>query len=111
MVCRLTRAVTRRPLCTPLPVAYLRGRNQQAPHSRRGPRSSAGEKQGPGTFKIAGGWTVKVSKVGELRYRAQFISPSGDADDTVEANQHDIGFVTNGVYVVLSAGGVISAHA
>lgn len=29
----------------------------------------------------------------------------------MEANQHDIGFVTNGVYVVLSAGGVISAHA
>ncbi|MEW9516057.1 hypothetical protein [Streptomyces tubercidicus] len=70
-----------------------------------------GGHQGPGTFKIAGGWTVKVSKVGELRYRAQFISPSGDADDTVEANQHDIGFVTNGVYVVLSAGGMISAHA
>ncbi|MFI9051950.1 hypothetical protein [Streptomyces sp. NPDC053427] len=69
-----------------------------------------GGHQGPGTFKITGGWTVKVTKIGELRYRAQFLSQSGDADDTVEANQHDIGFVTNGVYVVLSAGGVISAH-
>ncbi|MGW3011710.1 hypothetical protein ACWC9R_23180 [Streptomyces sp. NPDC001219] len=69
-----------------------------------------GGHQGPGTFKIAGGWTVKVTKVGELHYRAQFISPSGDADDTVEANQHDIGFVANGVNVVLSAGGVLSAH-
>ncbi|AZS72246.1 hypothetical protein DDE74_15915 [Streptomyces lydicus] len=69
-----------------------------------------GGHQGPGTFKIAGGWTVKVTKVGELHYRAQFLSPSGDADDTVEANQHDIGFVANGVNVVLSAGGVISAH-
>ncbi|MFG2098940.1 hypothetical protein [Streptomyces sp. NPDC048612] len=69
-----------------------------------------GGHQGPGTFKITGGWTVKVTKVGELHYRAQFISPSGDADDTVEANQHDIGFVANGVNVVLSAGGVLSAH-
>ncbi|MGY5127962.1 hypothetical protein [Streptomyces nigrescens] len=69
-----------------------------------------GGHQGPGTFKIAGGWTVKVTKVGELRYRAQFLSPSGEADDTVEANQHDIGFVANGVNVVLSSGGVISAH-
>ncbi|MFF3766269.1 hypothetical protein ACFYYR_19615 [Streptomyces sp. NPDC001922] len=69
-----------------------------------------GGHQGPGTFKIEGGWTVKVTKLGDLHYRAQFFSESGDADDTVEANQHDIGFVANGVSIVLSAGGVISAH-
>ncbi|MER5969816.1 hypothetical protein ABT112_08775 [Streptomyces sp. NPDC002055] len=69
-----------------------------------------GGHQGPGTFKIDGGWTVKVTKLGELHYRAQFFSESGDADDTVEANQHDVGFVANGVSIVLSAGGVISAH-
>ncbi|WP_432093105.1 hypothetical protein [Streptomyces sp. bgisy100] len=69
-----------------------------------------GGHQGPGTFEIEGGWTVKVTKLGDLHYRAQFFSESGDADDTVEANQHDIGFVSNGVSIVLSAGGVLSAH-
>ncbi len=68
-----------------------------------------GEHQGPGTFKLAGGWTAKVTKAGELHYRAQIIGHDGVVG-TLEANQHDTGGVANGVYIVLSAGGVISSH-
>ncbi|MFF8789393.1 hypothetical protein [Streptomyces sp. NPDC015125] len=68
-----------------------------------------GEHQGPGTFKLAGGWKAKVTKVGELRYRAQIIGFEGVAA-TLETNGHDVGVDANGVYIVLSAGGVISAH-
>ncbi|WP_030666482.1 hypothetical protein [Streptomyces rimosus] len=68
-----------------------------------------GGHQGPGTFKLAGGWTAKVTKVGELHYRAQISGPQG-VYDTLEANQHDTGAEANGSYLVLSAGGVISAH-
>ncbi|WP_328386975.1 hypothetical protein OHS81_25495 [Streptomyces sp. NBC_00400] len=69
-----------------------------------------GGHQGPGTFKLAGGWTAKVTKTGELRYRAQIIGHDGVAA-TLETNQHDVGLNANGIYIVLSAGGVISAHA
>ncbi|WP_275558323.1 hypothetical protein [Streptomyces sp. 5-6(2022)] len=68
-----------------------------------------GEHQGPGTFKLAGGWTAKVTKVGEAQYRAEIIG-HGDVMGTMEANGHDAGLDANGVYIVLSAGGVISAH-
>ncbi|MFD5394255.1 hypothetical protein ACFWJW_08500 [Streptomyces sp. NPDC127097] len=64
---------------------------------------------GPGTFKLAGGWTAKVTEVSELRYRAQIIGHDGVAA-TLDANQHDVGVNANGVYIVLSAAGVISAH-
>ncbi|MGW6402652.1 hypothetical protein [Streptomyces sp. NPDC055134] len=69
-----------------------------------------GGHQGPGTFKLAGGWTAKVTKIGELRYRAQILGNEGAVEATMEANQHDTGLDANGVYIVLSAGGVISAH-
>ncbi|MEU4894532.1 hypothetical protein AB0B12_05995 [Streptomyces sp. NPDC044780] len=68
-----------------------------------------GGQQGPGTFKLAGGWTAKVTKIGELQYRAQIIGHDGVAA-TMETNEHDTGLDANGVYIVLSAGGVISAH-
>ncbi|MEU9341646.1 hypothetical protein AB0D74_10530 [Streptomyces sp. NPDC048278] len=71
---------------------------------------TGGGHTGPGTFKLAGGWTAKVTKVGELRYRAQILGNDGSVDATLEANQHDVGLDANGVYIVLSAGGVISAH-
>ncbi|MFG2098621.1 hypothetical protein [Streptomyces sp. NPDC048612] len=73
-------------------------------HSWRG-----GEHQGPGTFTLAGGWKAKVTKVGELRYRAQITGFEGVAA-TLETKGHDVGVDANGVYIVLSAGGVISAH-
>ncbi|MFE3883243.1 hypothetical protein ACFXPQ_10070 [Streptomyces lydicus] len=69
-----------------------------------------GGHQGPGTFTLAGGWTAKVTKIGELRYRAQIIGHDGVAA-TLETNQHDTGLNANGIYIVLSTGGVISAHA
>ncbi|MFJ5800635.1 hypothetical protein [Streptomyces decoyicus] len=68
-----------------------------------------GGHQGPGTFELAGGWTAKVTKIGELRYRAQILGHDGVAA-TLETNQHDVGVDANGVYIVLSNGGVISAH-
>ncbi|MEU4205064.1 hypothetical protein AB0B79_13430 [Streptomyces sp. NPDC039022] len=69
-----------------------------------------GGHQGPGTFKLAGGWTAKVTKVGELHYRAQILGRGGAVYGTVEADQQDAGVVANGVPIVLSGGGVISAH-
>ncbi|MBM4791295.1 hypothetical protein HXP44_04260 [Streptomyces sioyaensis] len=69
-----------------------------------------GGHQGPGTFKLAGGWTAKVTKVGELRYRAQILGNGGAVYGTLETNQQDAGLDANGVSIVLSAGGVISAH-
>ncbi|MFB8240115.1 hypothetical protein ACFC58_26580 [Kitasatospora purpeofusca] len=69
-----------------------------------------GAHQGPGTFKLAGGWTAKVTKVGELHYRAQILGLDNAVNDTLDADQHDIGAVANGVYIVLTAGGRISAH-
>jgi hypothetical protein len=69
-----------------------------------------GGHQGPGTFKLPGGWTAKVTKIGDLRYRAQILGNQGEVYATVETNQHDIGFAANGGAIVLSNGGVISAH-
>ncbi|MFH8381546.1 hypothetical protein ACH4E7_11455 [Kitasatospora sp. NPDC018058] len=69
-----------------------------------------GGHQGPGTFNLAGGWTAKVTKVGDLRYRAEIIGHDNEVDGTLEADQHDAGGVANGVYLVLTAGGEISAH-
>ncbi|MEW2622615.1 hypothetical protein [Streptomyces sp. NPDC048106] len=68
-----------------------------------------GGHQGPGTFGLAGGWKAEVTKSGELRYRARIIGHDGVAA-TLLTNQHDVGLDANGVYIVLSAGGVISAH-
>ncbi|MBI0375861.1 hypothetical protein JBE27_06125 [Streptomyces albiflaviniger] len=68
-----------------------------------------GEHKAPGTFELAGGWTAKVTKVGESHYRAEIIG-HGDVMGTMEANGHDAGLDANGVYIVLSARGVISAH-
>ncbi|MDI5971539.1 hypothetical protein POF50_019765 [Streptomyces sp. SL13] len=69
-----------------------------------------GGHQGPGTFKLAGGWTAKVTKIGELRYRAQILGNQGEVDATLETDQHDVGLDANAVYIVLSDGGLISAH-
>ncbi|SEG45745.1 hypothetical protein SAMN05216223_105281 [Actinacidiphila yanglinensis] len=70
-----------------------------------------GGHQGPGTFKLAGGWTAKVTKIGELRYRAQILGNEGEVDATVETDQQDVGLDANGISIVLSNGGIISAHA
>ncbi|WP_063729719.1 hypothetical protein [Streptomyces sp. RTd22] len=69
-----------------------------------------GEHQGPGTFKLATGWTAKVTKVGELHYRAEIFGHEGKVA-TIEANEKDAGLDANGSSIVLSSGGVISSHA
>ncbi|MFD5465066.1 hypothetical protein ACFWIQ_19885 [Kitasatospora sp. NPDC127059] len=69
-----------------------------------------GAHQGPGTFKLAGGWTAKVTKVGELHYRADITGNENAVMGTLEADQHDDGLNANGVYIVLGTGGEISAH-
>ncbi|MFD8088128.1 hypothetical protein ACFV4F_41315 [Kitasatospora sp. NPDC059722] len=69
-----------------------------------------GSHKGPGTFKLAGGWTAKVTKLGELHYRADILGLDGAVNGTFEADQHDAGLDANGVYIVLGIGGEISAH-
>jgi hypothetical protein len=71
-----------------------------------------GGHQGPGTFKLAGGWTAKVTNTGDLRYLAHILGgdPDEAVDQPLEANQHDVGLDANGIYIVLSDGGLISAH-
>ncbi|WP_263169183.1 hypothetical protein [Streptomyces sp. SCSIO ZS0520] len=68
-----------------------------------------GEHQGPGTFRLAGGWKAKVTKAGEGRYRAQILGHDGEVA-LLDADQRDTGVVANGIYIVLSSGGVISSH-
>ncbi len=53
---------------------------------------------------------AKVTKVGGLRHRAQILGLDNAVMDTLEADQHDIGAVADGVHIVLTAGGRISAH-
>jgi hypothetical protein len=69
-----------------------------------------GGNTGPGTFELAGGWTAKVKKVGEAHYTAQILGSEGDVEATMDANQHDAGLDANGIYIVLTFGGKISAH-
>ncbi|MFS8201012.1 hypothetical protein ACLVWQ_20270 [Streptomyces sp. CWNU-52B] len=69
-----------------------------------------GGHQGPGTFKLEGGWTAKVTKLGELRYRAEILGNEGDVEATLETDQQDVGLDANGSSIVLSAGGVISSN-
>ncbi|WP_447035073.1 hypothetical protein [Streptomyces sp. DSM 118878] len=69
-----------------------------------------GAHSGPGTFKLAGGWKAKVTQLGDLHYRADILGLDGSVMGTLEANEHDDGAVANGIYLVLSAGGVISSH-
>ncbi|MFF7993478.1 hypothetical protein ACFZDG_27270 [Kitasatospora xanthocidica] len=70
-----------------------------------------GAHEGTGTFKVAGDWTVKVTKLGELKYRADILGMENAVYGTLETNGHDVGVDANGVYIVLSAGGRVSAHA
>ncbi|GHF70327.1 hypothetical protein GCM10018790_55330 [Kitasatospora xanthocidica] len=70
-----------------------------------------GAHEGTGTFKVAGDWTVKVTKLGELKYRADILGMDNAVYATLETNGHDVGVDANGVYIVLSAGGRVSAHA
>ncbi|MFF3515073.1 hypothetical protein [Streptomyces sp. NPDC002573] len=69
-----------------------------------------GGHEGPGIFKLMGGWTAKVTKVGEDHYRARILGDAGGVSASLDANEHDAGVEVNRVYIVLNAGGVIGAH-
>ncbi|WP_030898861.1 hypothetical protein [Streptomyces sp. NRRL F-5126] len=73
-----------------------------------------GAKQGPGTFTVAGGWTAKVTKLGEFHYRAEISGGEEGTVGTLEAKQgdggRDAGGQSNGTYFVLGDDGQISAH-
>jgi hypothetical protein len=72
-----------------------------------------GAQQGPGTFTLKGDWTAKVTKVGELHYRAVISGGEGEVA-TLEARSgdggRDAGVDANGVFVVLGNDGQISSH-
>ncbi|MEK8171182.1 hypothetical protein NKH77_21840 [Streptomyces sp. M19] len=68
------------------------------------------EQQGPGTFDLAGGWEAKVTKVSDSHYRAQILGFEGGEVATLDADGHAAGSDANGGSIVLTPGGVISAH-
>ncbi|GAA5609478.1 hypothetical protein CP981_02085 [Streptomyces platensis] len=54
--------------------------------------------------------TAEISKLGDQHYRAKIVA-RGSVLATLETKGHDDGLDANGSYIVLSSGGVISAHA
>ncbi|MER6565738.1 hypothetical protein ABT288_06005 [Streptomyces sp. NPDC001093] len=62
---------------------------------------------GPGTFRLPDGSTAKVTRLGD-RSRAQIVH-RGKVYATLEAKQHDAGLDANGMFVVLTFDGQISA--
>ncbi|WP_245238053.1 hypothetical protein [Streptomyces roseochromogenus] len=69
---------------------------------------TGGTHQGPGSFRLPDGSTAVVTRVGLGHYRAQIVY-RGEVYARLEANQHDAGVDGNGMFVVLSMGGQISA--
>lgn len=63
------------------------------------------------TQTLVDGSTAKIYDLGSQRYRAEIVS-DGSVVATMETTGQDAdaGLDANGVYIVLSAGGVISAH-
>lgn len=63
---------------------------------------------GPGSFKLPDGSTAKITKVGPHHYRAQIVY-RGAVYATLEANKRDAGVNGNGMFIVLTFDGEISA--
>ncbi|MBU6530723.1 hypothetical protein ACFUIW_05660 [Streptomyces sp. NPDC057245] len=59
-----------------------------------------------GTETLADGSTARISKLGDLHYRAEIVS-DGSVVATLDADQHDAGLDANGMYVVLGVDGEI----
>ncbi|MFI9810455.1 hypothetical protein ACIHEJ_40375 [Streptomyces sp. NPDC052301] len=69
-----------------------------------------GGHQGPGNVELMGAGTAKVTKDGEDHCRARILGDAGGVSATLDANEHDAGVEVDRAYIVLGAGGVISAH-
>lgn len=67
-----------------------------------------GGMQGPGTFSLPGGSTAEVTKVGDHHYIARIIH-RGYVYATLEANKRDAGVNGNGLFLVLTFDGELSA--
>ncbi|OLZ70418.1 hypothetical protein AV521_14915 [Streptomyces sp. IMTB 2501] len=67
-----------------------------------------GGHRGPGGFRLPDDSTAKVTKVGPHHYRAR-IMDRGHVVARLEANQRDAGMDGNGLFVVLTFDGEISA--
>ncbi|MFI2189107.1 hypothetical protein [Streptomyces sioyaensis] len=62
------------------------------------------------TQRLADGISkAEIYQLGDQHYRAKIVA-RGSVLATLETNQHDAGLDANGIYIVLSNGGVISAH-
>lgn len=69
--------------------------------------SSDGDSKAKSTTEtLVDGSTAKITKLGELQYRAQIIN-DGSVVATVEADKRDAGLDANGMYVVLGMDGKI----
>ncbi|MFI0788326.1 hypothetical protein ACH4Q6_22340 [Streptomyces lydicus] len=61
------------------------------------------------TQRLTDGSTAEIHRLGDQHYRAKIVS-RGSVPATMETKGSDAGLDANGVYLVLSAAGVISAH-
>ncbi|MEE1722319.1 hypothetical protein PUR58_04885 [Streptomyces sp. JV186] len=87
----------------------------RSPDAEEDVTATSGEGDGPGksspdrTEKLVDGSEARITEVGEQHYVAKIVS-KGAVVATLETDGHDTGLDANGVYIVLSNGGVISSH-
>ncbi|AGI88733.1 hypothetical protein AB0F32_17860 [Streptomyces albidoflavus] len=87
----------------------------RSPDAEEDVTATSGEGDGPGksspdrTEKLVDGSEARIAEVGEQHYVAKIVS-KGAVVATLETDGHDTGLDANGVYIVLSNGGVISSH-
>ncbi|MCO6749113.1 hypothetical protein KQH21_13175 [Streptomyces sp. IpFD-1.1] len=87
----------------------------RSPDAEEDVTATSGEGDGPGksspdrTEKLVDGSEARITEVGEQHYVAEIVS-KGAVVATLETDGHDTGLDANGVYIVLSNGGVISSH-
>ncbi|MFE6702916.1 hypothetical protein [Streptomyces sp. NPDC057718] len=67
-----------------------------------------GGQQGPGSFKLKGGWKADVTKKGNAHYQARI--HGGVNSDTITAKEEDAAAYANGIYILLSSSGIITSY-
>lgn len=68
-----------------------------------------GGQQGPGSFKLKGGWKADVTKKSNAHYEAHIHGSVNS--DTIIAKEEDVAAYANGIYILLSSSGVITSQA